>query len=115
MAYGEAREQARDDGENGANTAPPAILPLRPPMRAREVRLGPVMRPRMPPSAFLAATPPPVCVTRAGGVVPYTLPPPLPLACVDSPSWRFYAPLATHIALPRLALGALRLRAAAIG
>ncbi|KAI5892566.1 uncharacterized protein SCHCODRAFT_02733378 [Schizophyllum commune H4-8] len=95
----------------------PAIRPLRPPTRARGVRLGHVMRPRTPPKAFLAATPPPACLTRAGGVVHHTLPalPPPPLARIESPLWRFYAPLATRIALPRLALGALHRSAAAIG
>ncbi|KAI5897429.1 uncharacterized protein SCHCODRAFT_02564028 [Schizophyllum commune H4-8] len=52
-------------------------------MRARELRLGPITRPRMPPMASLAATPPPARLT-----------------CAESPSWRFYAPLAAHIALP---------------
>ncbi|KAI5821913.1 hypothetical protein K523DRAFT_358815 [Schizophyllum commune Tattone D] len=67
-------------------------------MRAREVALGPVMRPRTPPLALVAGTPPPACLTRA-----------------EPPSRRFYAPLATRIAPPRLALGAPRLSAATNG
>ncbi|KAI5897309.1 uncharacterized protein SCHCODRAFT_02720094, partial [Schizophyllum commune H4-8] len=80
-AWGCARTGARP-ARRWANTAPPRHPPLRPPMRARELRLGPITRPRMPPMASLAATPPPARLTCAGTVVNYTLPPPsTPCSC----------------------------------